>query len=70
VGLAITEEPVVVFNPVPGLHENVLAPPAVNVAELPLHIVAEFTVTVKAGRTVTVIVLDVMLPQLVVFVTK
>jgi hypothetical protein len=54
VGLAMTEEPDVVFKPVPGLHENEFAPPAVNVAELPLHMVAELTVKVRLPITETV----------------
>jgi hypothetical protein len=50
----VTDEPIVEFNPTPGLHENELAPLAVNVAESPAHIVAELTLIVRPGATVTV----------------
>lgn len=46
-----------VFTPVveaPALQVYVAAPPAVNVATCPLHIVGEFTVTINAEATVTV----------------
>ena len=54
-GLAITAEPVVALNPVPGDHVNVAAPLAVKVVLVPEHIAAGvFTVTVNEGTTVTV----------------
>lgn len=56
-GLATTEEPVAALSPVDGLHEYVVAPPAVSVVEFPLHIEVEGeTVTVGVGETVTVAV--------------
>ena len=48
VGLAITDEPVVLLNPVAGLHEYVLAPFTVNVADCPEQ-------RVGSGETVSVI---------------
>jgi hypothetical protein len=53
VGLAVTLAPVVALNPVAGLHAYVLAPVAVRVIEPPGQIVAEFTVTIGKGFTVT-----------------
>ena len=53
VGLAVTLAPVVALNPVEGVQLYVVAPLAVNVAEFPLQIVGEFTVTVGVGFTVT-----------------
>jgi hypothetical protein len=50
----VTDEPVVVFNPVPGLHEKELAPLAINITESPAHIVGELTLIVRPGTTVTV----------------
>jgi hypothetical protein len=52
--LAVTLAPVVALNPVPGDQLYVVAPLAVNVVELPLHIAGEFTVTAGVGFTVTV----------------
>ena len=43
----------VTSSPVEGLHEYVSAPLAVKVAELPIHMEAEFTVRIIAGATVT-----------------
>lgn len=54
VGLALTELPVDALSEEAGVHVYVLAPPAVSVAPLPGHIVAEFTVIVGVGLTVTV----------------
>ena len=45
----------------------VLAPPAVNVAVPPTHIVAEFTLTVGKGFTVTVAVFEEEHPFVVPF---
>lgn len=53
VGLAVTAEPVVALRPVPGVQVYVLPPEAVSVVELPGHSVAELTVTVGVGLTVT-----------------
>jgi hypothetical protein len=50
----VTIFPVVALNPVEGVHTYELAPEAVNVAEPPPQIVAEFTVMVGLGTTVTV----------------
>ena len=55
VGLAITVALVVVFNPVLGDQVYVLAPLVINVALLPLQIVAELGVIVKVGPELTVI---------------
>jgi hypothetical protein len=62
VGLAVTLEPVVELNPVPGLHTYVEAPVAVSVVELPLQIVAGRTVTVGLLTTVTVVVSEFTQP--------
>jgi len=65
-GLAVTDEPVVALNPVPGLHVYVVAPPAFNTVELPLQIVAGAeTVTVGVGFTVTVTVAVLVHPDFV-----
>jgi hypothetical protein len=69
VGLAITEDPVVVFSPVPGLHENEFAPLAVNVTEFPAHIVAELTVRVRLPVTDTVAIAVFVQPTRLVPVT-
>jgi hypothetical protein len=55
-GFAITVKPVVAESPVAGLQLYVIAPLAVRVADCPLHIVTEFTVTVGRGCTVKVAV--------------
>jgi hypothetical protein len=58
IGEAFTEEPVVVFNPVDGDHEKVVAPLAVNAAELPEQTdVFGDTVTLGSAFTVTETVL-------------
>ena len=62
VGLAVTVEPVVADNPVPGLHVYVLAPLALSAALPPMQIVAALTVTVGLGLTVTVDVAVVVQP--------
>lgn len=59
VGEAMTEIPVVVFNPVEGDHEKVFAPVANNVTDDPAQIVAELTDTDGRGFTVTFIVASV-----------
>lgn len=46
--------PVVVLNPVAGLHVYVVAPLAVNVVELPEHIAAGDAVAFTVGVGVTV----------------
>jgi hypothetical protein len=53
VGLATTTLLVVELKPVAGVHEYVVAPLAVKVAEVPAQTVALFTVTVGVGLTVT-----------------
>lgn len=54
VGLAVTTDPVVALNPVPGLQLYDVAPPAVRLAFVPEHIVVELTLTVGVAFTVTV----------------
>ena len=54
VGLAVTLSPVVALRPVAAAQLYVVAPPAINVVELPLHIEGLLTVTVGLGVTVTV----------------
>ena len=51
----MTLAPVVALNPVEGVQLYVVAPLALSVVELPLHIVGELTVTVGVGVTVTVV---------------
>jgi hypothetical protein len=53
-GLAVTAEPLVELNPVPGDHVYVFAPVTVNVVELPTQMVADAAVKVGNGFTVTV----------------
>jgi len=55
VGLATTEAPVVIFNPVAGDQEYDIAfvPVAVNIVDDPLQIVTELTVIFGFGLTVT-----------------
>ena len=55
-GLALTVEPVVVFNAVDGLHKYVPAPFAVSIADCPLQIVGDGdTMITGIGFTVTLI---------------
>jgi hypothetical protein len=65
-GFAVTTADVVLFSAVEGAHEYVAAPPALNVAEPPLHIVVLF-VRVNTGNAVTVnaIVLAALHPLVV-----
>jgi len=54
-GFAVTLVPVVALNAVDGLHEYVLAPPAVNVVDCPAQrVTAGETVTTGTGLTITV----------------
>jgi hypothetical protein len=53
-GLAVTVEPDVELNPVPGLQLYVVAPVAVRIVGEPEQIVEEFTLTVGVGLTVNV----------------
>ena len=53
VGLAITVEPVVVFNPVAGDQAYVLAPLATNVTESPKHRFVRAGLTVRGGAGLT-----------------
>jgi hypothetical protein len=62
VGFAVTDEPVVALSAVAGLHEYVFAPLAVSVADCPLQIVAEVTVTTGSGLTFTVTCVDAVQP--------
>jgi hypothetical protein len=55
VGLAVTTEPVEALKVPAGAHVYEFAPFAVKVAEAPLQMVGEFTVTVGVGLTVTVV---------------
>lgn len=55
-GFAFTLEPVVIFNPVDGDHEYVVAPLPVNVVEEPVHI-AILPDVETIGDALTVIVL-------------
>jgi hypothetical protein len=56
IGLAVTLEPVVALRAVDGVHEYVLAPPAVKVVDCPAQYVTfGETVTTGTGLTVTVI---------------
>lgn len=63
VGLAITVEPVVALNPVPGVHVYVEPPVAVKVAESPAQIVALFTTGTIEPPIVTVEVAVVVQPS-------
>jgi hypothetical protein len=54
-GLALTLDPVVALRPVAGLHVYVVAPLAVNVVLLPVHIDGEAALAVTAGLVFTVI---------------
>ncbi len=63
VGFAVTGFPVEGDTVVPGTDVSVDAPLAVNVDEFPAHIVAESTVTVGNGFTVSIpVALAVQLP--------
>jgi hypothetical protein len=53
-GVAVTVTPLVALSPVEGVQEYVVAPAAVKVADAPAQTVAEFTVTIGKGLTVTV----------------
>jgi hypothetical protein len=53
-GFAVTVLPVVALSPAEGVQEYVVAPVAVRVADPPLQIVGEFTVTTGKRFTVTV----------------
>src|SRR5258705_6612986 len=62
-GLDATDEPVVALNAVEGLHEYVLAPLAVNVADCPAQPAAGvLTVTTGTGLTVTVTTVEPVHP--------
>ena len=67
--MAVTLVPVVELNPVPGLQVYIDAPVAVSVAEEPTHRVAELTVTVGKGFTVTTKVAELTHPATLVPVT-
>jgi hypothetical protein len=58
VGFAVTLVPVDELNVAAGVHVYVDAPVAVNVVDAPGQIVAEFTVTVGKGLTVTTEVIE------------
>ena len=69
-GNACTDEPVVLLNPVAGLHAYVFAPEAVNVAGSPLQIaVFGETVSTGIGFIVTVVCADAEQPFISVPVT-
>jgi len=57
-GFAVTVDPVVALNPVEGVQLYVVPPEAVSVVEVPEQMVAELTVTVGLGLTVTAEVLS------------
>ena len=69
VGLAVTLAPVAELKVAEGDHVYVDAPPAVNMVDAPGHIVAEATVTVGKGFTVTDVVAVFMQPTALVPVT-
>lgn len=66
-GLAITIVPVVVLKPDDGIHEYVVAPPAVKTAESPLQIVVAL-LTVAVGEGLTDMVVTVVFLQLFISV--
>ncbi len=64
-GLALTLEPVVALNPVPGLQLYVVAPLAVSVVGDPEQMVDELTFTVGVALTVTVVLTALVHPPVV-----
>ena len=68
-GLAVTLDPLVELNPVPGDHAYVAAPLADNTAELPEQIVALFTIIARLETTVIVAVAVAVQPPVAVPVT-
>lgn len=68
-GLAVTDVPVVVLKPVPGVHEYVVPPVAVSVPLLPVQIVKELTPMFGNGLIVTVAIALPVQPDVDVPVT-
>ena len=58
VGLAVTVSPIARSRSVIGNQEYVVAPLAINTADCPKQIVAEFTITSGDGFTVIVVMAD------------
>lgn len=67
VGEAVTFAPVEALKPVAGLHEKLVAPVALRVADPPAQIVPA-PVTVTAGSGLTVTTIEAVLEQLLPFV--
>lgn len=66
VGFAVTDEPVVLLNPMAGLQVYVLAPDALRVTDCPTHMGAGVGTTITGGGfTVTVTCAVAVHPNLV-----
>ena len=67
-GEAVTVEPVVLLNPVDGLHAYIFAPLAVRVVDCPKQIESLFAVILTLGKGLTVTVTTAELEQPFAFV--